>query len=156
MPPVEQVRDTRPPARGGGRLVMVLFWAFGLWVVIDALLNLFSRPSDGAIGPLLGTFVAGVIQVTAAIGITHNGRRMRMIAWVATVVACAGPLIVGIVGWGIPEVTAYRSAWGAFGQDYWYLPVVVNAIGLVWLWVSNPRRIVEIAEQVERHPTLRK
>jgi hypothetical protein len=42
------------------------------------------------------------------------------------------------------------NAWNAFGADFAYLPLVVAAIGAIWMWLSNPRRIVEIAEQVER------
>ena len=42
------------------------------------------------------------------------------------------------------------NAWNAFGADFAYLSLVVAAIGAIWMWVSNPRRIVEIAEQVER------
>ena len=36
------------------------------------------------------------------------------------------------------------------GVDFYYIPLVVSLIGIVWMWRSNPRRIVSLAEQVER------
>ncbi|MCD4556942.1 hypothetical protein [Schaalia sp. lx-100] len=148
----EQIHDSRPPALGMGRLVMVLYWLCGLWIFIESVALLFVRPNDAFVGPLLGSVLAGFLQITAAVAITHNGRRMRMIGWVTTLICLTAPIIVGIVSWGMPAFSVMRSAWGRFGVDYWYLPIVVNGIGIVWLWFSNPRRIVELAERIERVP----
>ncbi len=147
---VGQVADNRPPALGLGRLVMVLYWLFGAWVCIESVIELFNREPGQAIGPALGSLLAGMVHLLAAVAISHNGRRMRMVGWTCVIIGLWAPIVVGVVGWGIPEVTAQKSARGSFGEDYLFLPVVVNIVGLVWLWWSNPRRIVEIAEQVER------
>ena len=60
-----------------------------------------------------------------------------------------GPQLVALLA-GIDELNSARSAWTAMGADFYYLPLVVSLIGIVWMWRSNPRRIVSLAEQVER------
>jgi hypothetical protein len=94
--------------------------------------------------------VAGLVYLVAAVALTHNGKRMRVVGWTAVTIETVGPVIVGLLGVGIPDLTRTRSAWGGFGADYWYLPLVIAVVGLVWLWASNPRRIVERAEQIDR------
>ena len=61
-----------------------------------------------------------------------------------------GPLACGVAGTSLSSMSLMPNAWNAFGADFAYLPLVVAAIGAIWMWLSNPRRIVEIAEQVER------
>lgn len=145
----DQVADDRGPSLGLGRLVMAAYWLFGAWttvVGVATLVDLDGRPA----GPALVALLAGLLYLVAAVGITHNGRRMRIVGWTAVIIETAGPVIVGLVGLGVPRQSTVRSPWAAFGADYWYLPLVIAVVGLVWLWRSNPRRIVELAEQVER------
>ena len=61
-----------------------------------------------------------------------------------------GPIILWVASLGLDELNSARSAWTGLGADFSYLPLVVSIIGLIWMWRSNPRRIVSLAEQVER------
>lgn len=107
---------------------------------------------DGAspLGPRLVTLFAGLVYVGAALGLTHNGRRMRKVAWACTTVALAGPIIVGLLGLGTAPVAEQWSPWAQFGVQTYFVSILLPLIGFVWLWWSNPRRIVEIAEGLER------
>lgn len=149
VPEGDQVADTRPRSLGLGRVVMALFWVFGVWTTVTGVLDL-VHVGEGPLGSAIVSVLAGVVYLVAAVGITHNGRRMRIIGWAAMVVSAVGPILVGLLGLGLPELSATRSPWGAFGGHYFFIPLVLPVIGLVWLWWSNPRRIVELAEQVER------
>ncbi|WP_241157530.1 hypothetical protein [Schaalia sp. ZJ1691] len=147
------VEDTRPPALGLGRIVIAMYWLFGLWVTVVAVLDLL-RPhrSVAATSPLgirVVSLLAGIVYLLAAVAITHNGRRMRILGWISCGIALVGSFIVSLASLGVPELSAVRSAWTTFGSDFAYLPIVISVIGLVWMWYSNPRRIVEIAEQVD-------
>ncbi len=143
------VVDDRPPALGLGRIVMALFWALGAWTTIQAVVDLFGH-RDGPWGPEIVALLAGLVYLLAAAGLTHNGRRMRMIGWASIGTSIGAPLVLWLAGFGLPELSAARSAWTRLGVDFYYLPLVVSLIGAVWMWMSNPRRIVELAEQVER------
>lgn len=138
------VVDNRPRAFGLGRIVMAIYWVFGIWVTVCALIDLFSHRS-GPLGPLLIALVAGLNYLGAALGITHNGKRMRILGWICCGISLAGPVLISLASFGIPEFGEARVAW----VGIYFLPIVVALIGLIWMWYSNPRRIVEIAEQVE-------
>lgn len=141
--------DDRKAARGLGRLVVALFWAAGGATFVVAVWQLFSDHTD-PIGPKLTTLFAGVIYLAAALGITHNGRRMRGVAWSAMSIALAGPIIVGLSGLGGGQVGGLWSPWAQFGRETWFVSLVLPLVGIGWLWWSNPKRIVEIAEGIER------
>lgn len=146
----DAVTDDRGPSWGLGRLVMALFWIFGIVTTAVAVRDLIREP-ETPIGLLLISLIAGLIYLVVAIGITHNGRKMRMIAWVGVITEMIGPLITGLLELGLPvDPSAARSAWSQFGADYWYLPLLIPAIGIIWMWRSDPRRIVELAEGIER------
>lgn len=145
----ERVVDDRRPSHGLGRLVMLLYWLFGAALTLRALMDLYAREEE-PIGPLLVSLLAGLVALVAAAALTHNGRRMRMIGWVCVSVTAAGPLILGLAGWGVDGLDGARSPWLDFGAAWFFLPPLVGVVGMVWMWWSNPRRIVELAEQVER------
>lgn len=150
--PTSHTGDDRAPSFGLGRLVMAIFWIFAL-VSLSLSLWALARAVEVPMGSRLVAVFAGVIYVLVAIGITHNGRRMRIMAWGALIVALVGPLITGLMGIGAPAVPdSFYSAWSAFGADYWFIPLILPVIGLVWMWYSDPRRIVELAEGIERKP----
>ncbi len=140
------LRDERGASLGLGRLVMAAFWIVGVALVVVAVTQLFVDTS-GDTGVPLVTLLAGTIYLLAAVGLTHNGRRMRRVAWVSMIVALGGPLVVGLSGLG---PTTVWSPWTEFGVHARFLGFILPAVGLVWLWWSNPRRIVEIAEGIER------
>ena len=75
---------------------------------------------------------------------------MRMVGWVSISLSIGIPLVLWVASLGLDELNSARSAWTAMGADFYYLPLVVSLIGIVWMWRSNPRRIVSLAEQVER------
>jgi len=75
---------------------------------------------------------------------------MRIVGWVAIALSIAVPLVLWVASLGLEELNSARSAWTGFGADFYYLPLVVSFIGTIWMWCSNPRRIVSLAEQVER------
>lgn len=148
-PHADRVEDDRPPSLGLGRIVMALFWAVGLWITVVAIIDLFNH-EDGPWGPSIVALLAGVVYLLAALGLTHNGRRMRILGWTCIGMSIGAPLVLGVAGLGLPELSAARSAWTECGRDFHFFPLLISIIGVVWMWMSNPRRIVEIAEQVER------
>lgn len=144
-----RLRDDRGVARGWGRLVILAFWLLGVATTAAALYQLFRDVAD-PVGPRLVTLLAGLVYLGAALGLTHNGRRMRMIAWGCMTVAMVGPIIMGLTGLGVEPISGLWSPWLLFGRDTWFISLALPAVGFFWLWWSNPRRIVELAEELER------
>ena len=142
-------RDQRPPSLGLGRIIIALFWLLGAWILVTAILDLFHAQGQPW-GPRIVALLAGIDYLIAATALTHNGRRMRLVGWVTISLSIAIPIILWVASLGLDELNSARSAWTGFGVDFYYLPLIVSIIGLIWMWRSNPRRIVSLAEQVER------
>jgi hypothetical protein len=142
-------RDKRPPSLGLGRIIIALFWVLGVWIFATAIIDLFHGQGKPW-GPQLVALLAGIDYLVAATALTHNGKRMRMVGWVSISLSIGIPLVLWVASLGLDELNSARSAWTAMGADFYYLPLVVSLIGIVWMWRSNPRRIVALAEQVER------
>lgn len=142
-------RDQRPPSLGLGRIIIALFWLLGAWILVTAILDLFHA-QEQPWGPRIVALLAGIDYLVAATALTHNGRRMRMVGWVTISLSIAIPIVLWVASLGLDELNSARSAWTGLGADFYFLPFIVSIIGLIWMWRSNPRRIVSLAEQVER------
>ena len=93
----EQSQDNRPPARGSGRLVIALYWIFSVTVTLRALADSYYLREI----PLWARSIAvliGAFYVVAAISLTHNGRRMRILGWCMITLCLIGPLACGVAG----------------------------------------------------------
>lgn len=134
--------DDRGASRGWGRIVPALFWIAGVSCAVVAVWGLVR--SQQPLGPSLITLMASVLYLGAALGLTHNGRRMRLIAWTCLAVALAGPLIQGLLQLGAAPATNGVSPWQDFGLHTGFASVWLPLLGIFWLWWSNPRRIVEL------------
>ncbi|EPD30559.1 hypothetical protein [Gleimia europaea] len=141
--------DNRGASYGGGRVVMAVFWVCAVYFTYTAFVD-FVTFSNQPIGPRVLSLIAALGYILIAISITHNGRRMRIIGWTALLVELAGVLSTGIMGLGVADIGAIRNVWANFGAGYYYAPLILPVIGLVWIWFTNPRRIVEIAESFDR------
>lgn len=141
--------DNRGASYGGGRVVMAVFWVFAIYFTYTSFVD-FVTFSNQPIGPRVLSLIAALGYVLIAAAITHNGRRMRIIGWTALLVELAGVLSTGIIGLGVADIGAIRNTWANFGAGYYYAPLILPVIGLVWIWFTNPRRIVEIAELFDR------
>ena len=124
--------------------------ALGAWVLVTAIIDLFHHQNTLPWGPQIVALIAGIVYFVGAAGLTHNGRRMRIIAGYSIGISIAAPIIIGIAGFDVPDLIVARSAWSRWGADFYYLPLIISMIGVGWMWRSNPRRIVELAERVER------
>ncbi|MBS6672481.1 MAG: hypothetical protein KH264_08985, partial [Actinomyces graevenitzii] len=69
--------------------------------------------------------------------------RMRILGGVALAIAT----IQCLVGFAFDEAT-YGAAWAGGGAALSYVPLVSCLLGAVWMWASNPRRIVQNAERI--------
>ena len=119
--PARTVKDDRRTAYGWGRLMVVLY----------------------AVLALVMEWLAVVVYAVIAVAVAHNGRRMRILGGVALVIAT----IQCLVGFAFNEAT-YGAAWAGGGAALSYVPLVSCLLGAVWMWASNPRRIVQNAERI--------
>lgn len=135
--------DTRRPAYGAGRVLIVVYGIFAIAATARAGYQLITDASQAPLAYGLSAFSA-VVYVIATIALAHNGRRLRVVAWVTVLIELTGVLVVGILSVTHPELFQRDSVWSLFGQGYGYVPLVLPMLGIAWLWWSSPRRLSQV------------
>ncbi|OKL54231.1 hypothetical protein BSZ39_05195 [Bowdeniella nasicola] len=134
--------DTRRPAYGLGRVLILIYGIFALSATARSAVQLIRNPSEATLAYVLSA-LAAVIYILATISLAHNGRRMRRIAWGAVLFEAAGVLIVGTLSYLHPEYFPRATVWSHFGWGYGLVPLVLPFLGIAWLYASNPARIAQ-------------
>lgn len=132
--------DSRRPAYGAGRVLIVVYGIFAIAATARAGYQLMTKASEAPLAYGLSAFSA-VVYVVATIAIAHNGRRLRVVAWVTVLIELIGVLTVGTLSVTHPELFAHASVWSRYGQGYGYVPLVLPMLGIAWLWWSSPQRL---------------
>lgn len=147
-PPVRGVEDRRRPAHGWGRLLVVVFAAFGLVVLVPSTVSLVRQPTAA---PVVGSInvVAGLLFVLLAVCVAHNGRRMRIIGLMSLSALLTGAVLIGVLTWTDAAEGLESSVWAGGGCRLGYLPLLLPIVAAGWMWMSNPRRIVVNAERMD-------
>ncbi|CAM3397571.1 Integral membrane protein [Stackebrandtia soli] len=132
---------------GPGRLLIAVYAVFAVAAIARAGWQL---ATDYAAAPLayLLSALAAAIYVVATIGIAARGTAWHRVAAFACAVELAGVLVVGTASFVVPEYFPAATVWSRFGSGYGWVPLVLPALGLAWLWrtrggapvdVPNPR-----------------
>lgn len=137
--------DTRPPARGWGRVIIAVYGVFAISSLARGGVQLIRDAAEAPLAYSLSVFAA-VVYVFATVALAHNGRRMRRLAWAAVVVELVGVLTVGVLSLVEPELFPRATVWSHFGQGYGFVPLVLPVLGMVWLWRSSPGRAARASE----------
>lgn len=132
--------DTRRPAFGAGRVLIVAYAIFAVAATSRATVQLVRNAAEAPVAYWLSAFSA-VVYVIATIALAHNGRRLRMVAWATVLIELTGVIVVGVLSLTHPELFPRDTVWSGFGRGYGYVPLVLPLLGAGWLWWSSPRRL---------------
>ncbi|CAM2824357.1 hypothetical protein ACSL103130_03785 [Actinomyces slackii] len=145
--PAREVQDTRRPAYGAGRLLVVLFAGLGLVILLPAVVALVRAPHTA---PVVEAFniLGGLLYLLLAVCVAHNGRRMRNIGWMSLAALATMAVLIGALSLSSPVPYLEGSAWAHGGARLAYLPLIAPVVAAVWMWMSDPRRIVVNAERI--------
>ncbi|MGO1591833.1 hypothetical protein [Ancrocorticia sp.] len=93
---------------------------------------------DGDIPAAVLTLVADVSWLAGAIGLLHNGRKMRIVAALTWTINVVAPIFLLFMSHSqiVPV-----SPWFDGGSTYFYLPTIGAVAALVWLVWSSPSHI---------------
>lgn len=130
---VETEAPHRATNRGPGRLLIAVYLLFAIAATSRAGLQIATRFDEAPVAYLLSA-LAAVIYIVAAVGLAragHGGRRVALV--------CCSVELVGVIGVGILSLTDKalfpdETVWSQFGSGYGYIPLVLPALGLFWLW----------------------
>ncbi|GAB2983251.1 hypothetical protein [Actinotalea caeni] len=132
--------DTRRPAFGAGRVLIVVYGIFAVAATARATVQLIRDAAEAPLAYGLSAFSA-VVYLVATVALAHNGRRLRVVGWVTVLFELVGVLVVGVLSLTHPELFPRDTVWSEFGSGYGYVPLVLPFLGVAWLWWSSPRRL---------------
>ncbi len=128
--------ETRPAgtgsATGPGRVLVALYGVFALAATARAAVQLVTEFDRAPLAYLLSA-VAAVVYVVATVGLVRGGRTGRRTATVACAVELAGVLAVGTLSLADPAAFPDETVWSGFGRGYFFIPLVLPVLGLLWL-----------------------
>lgn len=146
-PQVRTVHDTRRPAYGLGRILVGIFACMGMVILVPAAAALVRHPSEQTL-VVSFNLVGGALYILLAVCVAHNGRCMRNIGWMSLAALATMAVLIGALTLSAPMPHLERSAWAQAGAGLWYLPAILPVVAAVWMWMSDPRRIVMNAERM--------
>ena len=123
---------------GLGRVLLFVYGVFALSASARAGVQIATKFSEAPVAYLLSALAAAV-YLAATVGLATGGRRGRLIALTSCSIEMAGVLVVGTLS--LSDAAAFPDAtvWSDYGSGYGYVPLVLPAIGLWWLYRNRPR-----------------
>ena len=117
---------------GPGRALLLVYAVFALSASVRAGYQLATKFSDAPLAYLLSA-LAAAIYVVATVALARGGEPARRIALGAVSIELVGVLAVGALSYAQPKDFPDATVWSHFGQGYGFIPVVLPALGLIWL-----------------------
>ena len=114
---------------GPGRALTAVYAVFALAASARAGLQLATKYSDAPVAYLLSALAAAV-YVVATLGLLRD---RRAVALSAVLVELVGVLVVGTLSYADSSAFPDQTVWSGYGSGYGYIPLVLPALGLLWL-----------------------
>ncbi|MFI2709630.1 hypothetical protein ACH495_05805 [Micromonospora sp. NPDC018662] len=122
----------RATNRGPGRLLIAVYILFAIAATSRAGLQIATKFDEAPVAYLLSA-LAALIYIVAAVGLARAGHAGRRVALACCSVELVGVLAVGVLSIADPELFPDETVWSDFGSGYGYIPLVLPALGLLWL-----------------------
>ena len=117
---------------GFGRLLVAAYGVLALAATGRSVMQLVAYFERAPLAYLLST-VAALIYLVATVAMVRGGHGGRRLALWAISIEMAGVLVVGAMSVTLPELFPDETVWSTFGKQYFYVPLVLPALGLWWL-----------------------
>lgn len=125
-------------ATGVGRVLVAVYAILAIAALGRSVFQIIDRFEEAPIAFSLSA-ASAVVYVIATIALAAGWDRL---AWITVSFELAGVLIIGALSMIAPQVLGLESAdpfgreatvWSAFGAGYLLIPLVLPALGILWL-----------------------
>ena len=127
--------DDAPPS-GPRRVLIALYAVFALAATARGVVQILVQFDEAPLAYLLSLF-SGIVYIAATVGLVTHRRWSRPLAWAAVGTEMVGVVTIGIAS--IVDSAAFPkdTVWSRFGAGYGYVPIILPALGLMWLWQTR-------------------
>jgi cytochrome bd-type quinol oxidase subunit 2 len=129
----EPTTDPRQVTRSGpGRLLIAVYGIFALAATARSAVQIATKFEQAPL-PYLLSAVAAVVYILATVALALGSRASRRIAVVSCLVELVGVLAVGTASVLDPAAFPDATVWSGYGRGYGFIPLVLPALGLLWI-----------------------
>jgi hypothetical protein len=137
MPEQTTTVPTRPRLHGAGRVLVVVYAILALGATGRSVYEIIAK-FDQAPFPYTLSAGAAVVYIVATIALVAPGRGWYRVAWITITFELVGVLTVGTLSLVDPGLFGRASVWSGYGSGYYWVPLVLPVLGLLWLWRNRP------------------
>lgn len=123
---------TAPTGAGPGRLLVGVYGLLAVAAGARSGVQLATRFDEAPLAYLLSA-AAAAVYVVATVALARGTAGWRRVAWAAVSAEAVGVLAVGTISLVRPGLFPDATVWSDYGQGYGYVPLVLPAVGLLWL-----------------------
>lgn len=123
----------QPGRLGGlGRVLITFYIVLATAATFRSIYQIISKFDEAPLAYALSA-AAALVYVVATVALIKRRGVWRRIAGAALTFELCGVLVVGTLSLVAPQLFAHPSVWSNFGQGYVFIPLVLPALGLLWL-----------------------
>jgi hypothetical protein len=127
-----------PAIRGDAQTALLAAYAILAFAAVGrSTFELVTKFSDAPVAYSLST-VAAVIYLVATWAIWDGGRTAIIVGRVTCTFELIGVLVVGTITTFDHSALPVETVWSYYGRDYGWLPLVIPALALWWLYKQHP------------------
>lgn len=119
-------------ASGFGRLLVAIYGVFAISAIARASYQILTKFDSAPLAYSLSA-LAAIVYLVATLALALPGSTWGKVAWVALICEFAGVLVIGTLSLTAPVLFNHPTVWSHFGAGYGFVPLVLPAIGMLWL-----------------------
>ncbi|AGW40937.1 hypothetical protein O159_07800 [Leifsonia xyli subsp. cynodontis DSM 46306] len=132
---------------GAGRLLVFMYGVLALAATGRSVFQILDRYHEAPVAFTLSA-VAAVVYIVATVALVAPGRVWRRVAWITIGFELAGVLAIGTLSLFAPDALALHdidpfgrdaTVWSVYGMGYFFVPLALPVLGLLWLAKRRPR-----------------
>ncbi|HJP78674.1 MAG TPA: hypothetical protein VJ914_30645 [Pseudonocardiaceae bacterium] len=128
--------DSEKPARttrsGPGRVLIAVYAVFALGATSRSVVQILMQFDRAPLAYVLSAFAA-VVYIVATVCLGRASATSRKVAVVSCTVELVGVLAVGTASVLAPRAFPDATVWSVYGDGYFFIPVVLPILGLLWI-----------------------
>jgi hypothetical protein len=117
---------------GPGRVLIALYAVFALGATSRSVVQILMQFHRAPLAYVLSAFAA-VVYVVATVCLARASVTSRRIAVISCSVELVGVLAVGTASVLVPKAFPDATVWSVYGNGYFFIPVVLPILGLLWI-----------------------
>jgi hypothetical protein len=124
-------------AVGVGRVLIAVYAVLALAATARSFVQIVTKFEVAPVAYLLSG-LAGIVYIVATIALLGRGPVWYRVAWITISFELLGVLVIGFLSVLDPVLFPVDTVWSYFGRGYFFIPLVLPVLGILWLIRTRP------------------